>query len=456
MTSNLPHSEEAEKSIIGAILLRNNAIDEIDDLVAEDFYIPRHKEIFQSMKLLSASGIPLDTVTISDDLEKRGKLKVVGGESALVPFVTAMPTADNIRHYATIIRDKSAVRRMIAAATIIVSKGRALTGSAQLFVEEAESAIFAAANSASSSKTFQPIKVLLKEVFGILDKRLSAPDGVTGVPTGFSDIDRMTAGMHPSELIVLAARPGMGKTSFALSVARNCARNRIPVLMFSLEMSSAQLAERVLCSESEVDSVALRRGKVMRGDMQSISDAANRLAQLPIAFDGTASISLPEIKSRVKRFLAQREMFAHQEKPLALVVIDYLQLMSGDGTNSRTSREREVATISRGLKMLAKEIDCPILALSQLNRGLEARTDKRPMLSDLRESGAIEQDADQIMFIYRECVYQPDEDNENLAEIIIGKNRHGPISAVKVYFDARYTKFANLEKRPYMGYLDDD
>jgi replicative DNA helicase len=292
----------------------------------------------------------------------------------------------------------------------------------------------------------EPLKSLVKKVFSSLDERFKSAGGITGVPSGFTDLDSKTAGLQPTELIILAARPAMGKTSFALSLAQNAAvTGGWPCIVFSLEMSSTQLAERMLCSEAKVDSSALRRGQLQRQDMTNLTYAAATLSKAPILIDDTPALSLRELRARARRFRMNKDLFGG--KKTGLIVVDYLQLMRGSPQAAKASREQEISEISRGLKSLAKELDVPVLALSQLNRSLENRTDKRPQLSDLRESGAIEQDADVIMFIYRDVVYNKDCENPHIAEVILGKNRHGATGTVETHFEGRYTRFENLSQR---------
>src|SRR6187551_2149721 len=296
----------------------------------------------------------------------------------------------------------------------------------------------------------EPLKGLVKKVFTSLDERFKSADGITGVPTGFADLDSRTAGLQPTELIILAARPAMGKTSFALSLAQNAATSGSwPCLVFSLEMSSTQLAERMLCSEARVDSSALRRGQLQRQDMTNLTYAAATLSKAPILIDDSPALSLREVRARARRWRTDPSMFPRDgtAKKCGLILVDYLQLMRGSPQAAKASREQEISEISRGLKSLAKELDCPVLALSQLNRSLEQRTDKRPQLSDLRESGAIEQDADVIMFIYRDVVYNKDCENPHIAEVILGKNRHGATGTVETHFEGRFTRFENLAHR---------
>jgi replicative DNA helicase len=444
----LPHSLEAEASVLGGILLRNDVLTQLDTLVEDDFYDPKHKAVFSAMRRLEEQAKPIDEVTLENELARVGRLEVVGGLSFLGDLALKVPTADNVTYYADIIRDKHAARQLMLAASEIAARGYEDYGEIQDYLDEAEGRIFEVTQR-KETRGPAPIKQLIKEVFNSLDERFAAPDGITGVPTGFADLDQRTAGLQPTELVILAARPAMGKTSFALSIAQNCAASdhgAWPVLLFSLEMSSTQLAERMLCAEARVDSTALRRGRLQRQDMTNLTYAAARLSKTPILIDDTPALSLRELRARSRRFRSNKQLFGDHKT--GLIVIDYLQLMRGSTQTRNGSREQEISEISRGLKALAKELDCPVLALSQLNRSLESRTDKRPQLSDLRESGAIEQDADVILFIYRDVVYNENTEEPNLAEVIIGKNRHGPTGTIKTLFEGQFTRFENLSMRP--------
>ncbi|GAB4569975.1 MAG: replicative DNA helicase [Haliangiales bacterium] len=443
----LPHSLDAEASVLGGILLRNEVLSRLDTLEEDDFYDPRHKAVFAAMQRLEAQTKPIDEVTLEDELDKVGALSAIGGLPFLSQLALRVPTADNVGYYAQIIQDKHSARRLMLAASDIAARGYEDYGEVSDYLDQAEATIFEVTQQKQRSGP-APLKSLIKEVFRSLDERYAAPDGVTGVPTGFVDLDERTAGLQPTELIILAARPAMGKTSFALSLAQNCADPDLggfPCLVFSLEMSSSQLAERLLCSEAKVDSSNLRRGKLERQDMTNLTYAAGKLAKAPIMIDDTPALSLRELRARARRFVADKELFG--DRKFGLIVVDYLQLMRGSQQARQGSREQEISEISRGLKSLAKELHCPVLALSQLNRSLESRTDKRPLLSDLRESGAIEQDADVILFIYRDVVYNEDTEEPDVAEVIIGKNRHGATGTVKTMFEGRYTRFENLSAR---------
>jgi replicative DNA helicase len=441
----LPHSVDAEASVLGGVLLRNEVLSGLDQLTPDDFYDPRHKAVFAAMRSLEDLSRPIDEVTLEVELQRMGKLEAVGG----IPFVSELalrvPTAENVTHYAEIVRNKHAARRLILAASEIVASGYEDSSEVSEYLDEAEARIFEVTQT-NKRRSAEHIRGLLKDVFSSLDERFKAAGGITGVPTGFTDLDEKTAGLQPTELTVLAARPAMGKTSFALSMARNAACSHgYPVLVFSLEMSAQQLAERLLCSEARVDSTALRRGQLQRQDLTNMTYAADTLSKAPIVIDDTPALTLRELRASARRFMADKELRGDRE--FGLIVIDYLQLMQGSQKARGASREQEISEISRGLKQLAKEINCPVVALSQLNRSLESRPDKRPQLSDLRESGAIEQDADVIMFIYRDVVYNKESEHPNVAEVIIGKNRHGATGTVETFFEGRYTRFDNLSKR---------
>ena len=444
-----PHNLDAEASVLGGIFLRNEVLSQLDTLEVEDFYSPKHQAVFQAMRNLEASAKPIDPITVDAELDRMGKTEAIGGLGFLSELTLRVPSAENVVHYAEIVQDKRAAARVIRAASEIMEKGYEDDGEVKDFLDMAEGKIFEVTQRQEKGGP-EPIKSLIKKVFGSLDERFASPDGVTGVPTGFADLDQKTAGLQPTELIILAARPAMGKTSFAMSLAQNAAiSGGWPVIVFSLEMSSTQLAERLLCSEARVDSSALRRGQLQRQDMTNLTYAANTLSKAPILIDDTPALSLRELRARARRFRSSKELFdgPHGKKKTGLIVIDYLQLMRGSPQAAKASREQEISEISRGLKSLAKELGCPVLALSQLNRSLESRTDKRPQLSDLRESGAIEQDADVILFIYRDVIYNKDTEVPNVAEVIIGKNRHGATGTVETHFEGRFTRFENLSQR---------
>jgi replicative DNA helicase len=445
----LPHNLDAEASILGGVILRNDVLLHLESLESADFYDHRHKVIWDAIRNLEAAARPIDVVTLENEIEKGGKLEAIGGISFLGELALRVPTAENVVAYTEIVRDHSQARKLILAAGEIVEMGFEDSLEVRDYLDDAEAKIFEVTQRKDKSGP-EPMKNLVKKVFGSLDERFKSEGGITGVPTGFADLDVKTAGLQPTELIILAARPAMGKTSFAMSLAQNAATSGgWPVLVFSLEMSSTQLAERMLCSEAKVDSSALRRGQLQRQDMTNLTYAAATLSKAPILIDDSPALSIREVRARARRFRSDPVLFPRDgsAKKCGLIVIDYLQLMRGSAQAAKASREQEISEISRGLKSLAKEIECPVLALSQLNRSLEQRTDKRPQLSDLRESGAIEQDADVILFIYRDVVYNKESENPNIAEVILGKNRHGATGTVETHFEGRYTRFENLSQR---------
>ena len=445
----LPHSTDAEASILGGILLRNELLAQLDTLEVDDFYDHKHKVVFQAMRSLEAVARPIDVVTLENEIDKAGKLDALGGVAFLGELTLRVPTADNVLAYTEIVQDKHQARKLMLASGEILERGYDDNLEVRDYLDDAESKIFEVTQRKDKTGP-EHVKGLVKKVFSSLDERFKAEGGITGVPTGFKELDHMTAGLQPTELIVLAARPAMGKTSFAMTLAQNAATaGGWPCLVFSLEMSSTQLAERMLCSEARVDSSALRRGQLQRQDMTNLTYAAATLSKAPILIDDTPALSLREVRARARRFRTNPELFPKQGgKKFGLIVIDYLQLMRGSPQAAKASREQEISEISRGLKGLAKELSCPIMALSQLNRSLEQRADKQPQLSDLRESGAIEQDADVILFIYRDEVYTKEKsERPGIADIIIGKNRHGAIGTVETRFEGRYTRFENLSQR---------
>jgi replicative DNA helicase len=445
----LPHNLDAEASILGGVILRNDVLLHLESLESGDFYDHRHKVIWDAIRNLEATARPIDVVTLENEIEKGGKLEAIGGISFLGELALRVPTAENVVAYTEIVRDHSQARKLILAAGEIVEMGFEDSLEVRDYLDDAEAKIFEVTQRKDKSGP-EPLKGLVKKVFSSLDERFKSEGGITGVPTGFADLDVKTAGLQPTELIILAARPAMGKTSFAMSLAQNAATaGGWPVLVFSLEMSSTQLAERMLCSEAKVDSSALRRGQLQRQDMTNLTYAAATLSKAPILIDDSPALSIREVRARARRFRSDPALFPRDgtAKKCGLIVIDYLQLMRGSAQAAKASREQEISEISRGLKSLAKEIECPVLALSQLNRSLEQRTDKRPQLSDLRESGAIEQDADVILFIYRDVVYNKESENPNIAEVILGKNRHGATGTVETHFEGRYTRFENLSQR---------
>jgi replicative DNA helicase len=452
-----PHNLEAERSALGGVLVKPLAFDEMATvLTADDFFFPAHREIFLAMMELDQRRQPIDVVSLGDELKSRGALpRLEGGQSYLITLANSVPTAENISHYVRLVKEKATLRRLIAACAEIQSRAYGEFGSYEEFLDDAETQIFKVAQQ-NRRESFQPVGELLGDVVNELQTRSMERRQITGVPTGFTKLDEISAGLQPENLIVVAARPGVGKTSWAINVATHAALNHgIPVLIFSLEMSKFELMERMLAGEARIDSSKMRRGMIEYGDWKShIYPAADRLTKAPILIDDSAAPNILELRAKARRFRGNPKYFpstSNGRTPLGLMVVDYLQLARGLGGRREESREREIAEISRGLKALAKDLRIPIIAVSQLNRGLERREDKRPQLSDLRESGAIEQDADMILFIHREEMYGTEGAERNKAELIIGKNRHGPTDTVLLTFQREYTKFQNYaedEERP--------
>jgi replicative DNA helicase len=452
-----PHNLEAERSALGGVLVKPLAFDEMATvLTADDFFLPAHREIFLAMMELDQRRQPIDVVSLGDELKSRGALpRLEGGQSYLITLANSVPTAENISHYVRLVKEKATLRRLIAACAEIQSRAYGEFGSYEEFLDDAETQIFKVAQQ-NRRESFQPVGELLGDVVNELQTRSMERRQITGVPTGFTKLDEISAGLQPENLIVVAARPGVGKTSWAINVATHAALDHgIPVLIFSLEMSKFELMERMLAGEARIDSSKMRRGMIEYGDWKShIYPAADRLTKAPILIDDSAAPNILELRAKARRFRGNPKYFpasSDGRTPLGLMVVDYLQLARGLGGRREESREREIAEISRGLKALAKDLRIPIIAVSQLNRGLERREDKRPQLSDLRESGAIEQDADMILFIHREEMYGTEGAERNKAELIIGKNRHGPTDTVLLTFQREYTKFQNYaddEERP--------
>ena len=437
-----PHSVEAEQSVLGGLLLDNLAWDRAADLLTDsDFYRHEHKLIFAAIATLVNASKPADVITVFEQLQSLGKADDCGGLAYLNALAQSVPSAANIRRYAEIVRERAILRKLIAASDEIAThafnpQGRPVNQ----ILDEAEGKIFKIGEEGSRQR--QGFQTMDKLVVALLDRvnelAENGAEEVTGVRTGFYDLDRMTAGLQKGDLIVLAARPSMGKTAFALNIAEHVAvAEGLPVLVFSMEMGAAQLALRLVGSLGRIDQSGLRTGKLHDADWERLADAVDRLKNTSIYIDETPGLNSSELRARARRMARQ---FGGT---LGLIVIDYLQLMSGS-SSSEENRATEIGEISRGLKALAKELQCPVIALSQLNRSVETRTDKRPMMSDLRESGAIEQDADVIMFIYRDEYYNKDSKEPGVAEIVIGKQRNGPVGTVKLTFLKPLTKFDNL------------
>jgi replicative DNA helicase len=439
-----PQNIEAEESLISAILVDNNTLlDVIEILAPEDFYRTAHQKIFAAITDLFDKAEPIDLVTLANKLKEKGHLEEIGSASYLARLVDTVPLAVNAQHYAKIVHDKAALRRLIEKANAIVKRCFEERGNADDVIDFAESAIFEISEK-KSQQAFYPLSKIILGNIETLEENQGNRSLVTGVPTGFSRLDNLTSGFQNSDLIILAARPSMGKTALALNIARNAAVDaNIPVAVFSLEMSKEQLSLRMLCSEARIDSSRLRGGFFSMEDWHRLTDAAGILSESPIYIDDSASLSAMDIRAKARRL--------KMEKNIGLVVIDYLQLMQGRAGAER--RDIEISEISRSLKALAKELDLPVLALSQLNRMLEQRNDKRPRLSDLRESGALEQDADVVAFIYRDEVYNKEEDNPNkgVAEILLSKQRNGPTGDIYLTFLNSYTRFEDLASEEVMA-----
>ena len=436
-----PHSIEAESSVLGGLLLDNGAWDRVADLLGEsDFYRYEHRLVFEAISGLVNGNRPADVITVFEQLRSLGKAEEVGGLSYLNSLAQYVPSAGNIRRYAEIVRERSILRKLVSASDEIATnafnpQGRPVAS----IVDEAEQKIFNIGEQGSRMKRgFQGMDTLVVDLLDRVQEMADNPNDVTGVPTGFYDLDRMTAGFQAGDLIVLAARPSMGKTALAINIAENVAlQEGLPVAVFSMEMGAAQLAVRIVGSIGRIDQSHLRTGKLTDEEWPRLTEAIEKLRTISLHIDESAGLTSSELRANARRL-------ARQCGQLGLIVVDYLQLMSGSASGDE-NRATELGEISRGLKMLAKELKCPVIALSQLNRSVETRPDKRPMMSDLRESGAIEQDADIIMFIYRDEYYTKDACKEpGIAEVIIAKQRNGPTGVVKLAFLKPITKFENL------------
>ena len=435
-----PQSLEAEESILSAILVDNDTLPEILEILSpKDFYRSSHQKIFTAITELFSRDDPVDLVTLTNILRERGWLEEIGGATYLANLVDTVPFAVNAQHYAKIVHDKACLRQLIEKSNAIAKRCFEDRGDVENVIDYAESAIFEISEN-KIKPAFYPIGKIIEVNIDALEERQGNKALVTGVATGYTKLDELTAGLQKSDLIILAGRPGMGKTAFALNIAKNSAVDtNVPVAIFSLEMSKEQLSFRMLSSEARVDSSRLRRGFITQDDWIKITDAAGFLSQAPIFIDDSPNIGVLEIRAKARRL--------KMENDIGLIIIDYLQLMKGRISAER--RDLEISEISRSLKALAKELDIPVLALSQLNRKLEERSDKRPQLADLRESGALEQDADVVAFIYRDELYNKDENNPNKgkAEIILAKQRNGPTGMAILTFLETYTRFENFIPR---------
>ena len=432
-----PQNIDAEQSVLGALFVERDALYRVARfLKAEDFYLESHRLIYKSFLDLDEAGVPPDMVTITDALRQQGNLDKVGGATYVASLAALVPTAANVEHYARIIEEKSLLRSLISMATRIAGMGYEGGEEAEKLIDEAENMLLQLSSRRSSSG-FSPIERILVEIFKVIEDRYRNKGKTSGILTGFNDLDRLLCGLQPGDLIIVAGRPAMGKTSFGMTVAHQAAvQNGVPTAVFSLEMAKAQLVQRVLCAEAMVDMQRVRSGYLTDMDWNKLAESAAKLTRTPLFIDDSPGLSVRQVRAKARRLKA--------EKGLGLIVIDYLQLMQG---SSRTeNRQQEIADISRSLKAMAKDLEVPVMALAQLSRSVEQRDKKRPIMSDLRESGSLEQDADVVMFIYREEYYKPDTEKKAIAEIIVAKQRNGPTGSVELAFLKEYTRFMNLER----------
>lgn len=434
-----PQNIEAEQAVLGAVFLEQEALVTATEIIRpEDFYRTAHQRIFQTMIDISEKREPVDLVTVTAELEERKLLDEVGGVSYLTDLANAVPTAANVQYYASIVEEKSLLRKLIRAATQIVSDGYAQSEELSEILSNAERSIMEISQR-RTDRSFRLIKDVLMETYEYIEMLSNRQGDVTGVPSGYIDLDKMTSGFQNSDLIIVAARPSVGKTAFALNIAQNAAaRAGCPVAIFSLEMSAQQLVQRMLCAEGNIEAHKLRTGKDLTDeDWQKLTMAIGTLSRAPIFIDDSPGITVNEIRAKCRRLKAEHN--------LGMVMIDYLQLIHGRGRTD--NRQQEISEISRTLKGIARELNVPVIALSQLSRAVEQRQDKRPMMSDLRESGSIEQDADIVSFLYRDDYYDHESERKNIIEILIAKQRNGPVGKVELMFLKEYNKFVNLEHR---------
>ena len=434
-----PQNIEAEQAVLGAIFLESSALTLASEiLIPEDFYRASHQKIFNAMLKVADKGEPVDLVTVTAELADAKMLEEIGGVSYLSELANSVPTAANVEYYARIVEEKSILRRLIRTATAIAQEGYTREDEIDSLLNEAEKRIMEVSQRKNAG-AFQNIKDILVQTYDNIEMLHNRKGEITGIPTGFTELDRMTAGFQRSDLIIVAARPSVGKTAFALNIAQNVAtKTDENVAIFSLEMSAQQLVMRMLCAEGNINAQNLRTGKLTPEDWGKLTMAMGSLSNAGIYIDDTPGIRISEIRAKCRRL--------KQESGLGMVLIDYLQLIQGSGRN-RENRQQEVSEISRSLKALARELEVPVIALSQLSRGVEQRQDKRPMMSDIRESGSIEQDADIVAFLYRDDYYDKESENKNIIEIIIAKQRNGPVGTVQLAFIKEYNKFVNLERR---------
>jgi replicative DNA helicase len=436
-----PHNLDAEVSLLGSVLLDSTVYETLEGLIApEAFYKEAHRRIWEAMARLRDHREPVDLVTLSEQLRRAGELENIGGLTYLIALSEATPSAAHADHYGRIVAEKWALRRLISAAGETIRMAHNQEGSLEEILDTAGRRVLEVSTQGARVE-FQQMRELVHETFGQIQQAVDNKGQPAGIKTGFRELDSMIGGLAPGSLNIIAARPSMGKTAWALTIAQNAAlRDGVPVAIFSLEMPAVQLTTRMLCSEARVDMNRLRQGQLTNHDFSRMVEVAGRISEAAILIDDSSDLTLMELRARARRLHAQHR--------LGLIVIDYLQLMSGsnNGKSSGENRQQEIAQISRGLKGLARELEVPVIALSQLSRAVEARPNKRPMLSDLRESGSLEQDADLVMFIYRDDYYNPHSEKAGIAEIIVGKQRNGPIGAVEVQFHAQHVRFNELAR----------
>lgn len=431
----MPHDDVAEQSVLGGMLLSKDAIaDVVESLRASDFYKPAHETIYEAILSLYGHGSPADAITVADELKKRGELTRVGGASYIHTLIASVPTAANAQYYAEIVKEHAIMRRLIEAGTKIAQLGYANETEVDILVDQAQAEIYAVTDG-NAKEDYVSFSEALEETINEIDANSNRPDGVYGVPTDFIEFDEMTGGLHGGQMIVIAARPGVGKSTLALDIARSAAiHHQMTTVFFSLEMSRTELAMRILSAEGKISMGRLKKGDLDTEGWTNLATLQGRIDSAPLFIDDSPNMTLMEIRAKCRRL--------KQRNDLKLVVLDYLQLMSSG--KKVESRQQEVSEFSRSLKLLAKELDVPVIALSQLNRGSEQRTDKRPMVSDLRESGSIEQDADMVILLHREDMYNPDSERVGEADMIIAKHRGGPTRTIPLAFSGKYSRFNNM------------
>jgi replicative DNA helicase len=442
-----PHDLDAERAVIGAMLVSETAVAAVaEKLDARDFYSEVHRIIYGAMMRLYSRGDPIDQLTLTNELRSVNEFERVGGRAYVFQIVESVPTAANAGRYAEIVRGKALLRAVIDVGSRITEDAFREPENVTETLDSAEQLIYGVSNQ-TLREHLAPVSELAPGALEMIQRLYEQEGEVTGVETGFEDLDRLTTGFHKSDLVILAARPAMGKTAMALNAIWHAAGEKnMPVAIFSLEMSKEQLVQRLISQTTRIPAQALRSGNVKAEDWPKLVRGVAEVSRAPIWIDDTAGVTLMEIRAKVRRLSSQ--LNARGETPLSLVVVDYLQLMiGGDARNRQENRQQEIADISRGLKVLARDLDVPVLAIAQLSRAVESRHDKRPMLSDLRDSGAIEQDADMVMFLYRDEYYNPDSDDKGIAEVIVGKHRNGPTGKVQLAWMEQYTKFASLARR---------